>query len=139
VGAATGYLMLATTIVLSVVAWRRWSTLFDAWWAKREEKAEEFADLLMTDLFILIDILPRKGRRVVKPVTIWIVILLFGVVHFVVVWDGLAGGIDLGRWLLLHYLWTLAFWLGLLALPAHLTAQHRVAMRVAASSRQGEA
>lgn len=129
-GALVGSVLLAIMIGLSVVVWRLWWGVSEAWWARREEQSEDLADGVTTDWLVLIDLLPRGARRAVKAALIWMFPLTFAAIHLIVLYR-ISSGASLQR-LALDYLVSIVFCLVLLGLPAFVTARHRAAMRFAA-------
>ncbi|KQW78444.1 hypothetical protein [Brevundimonas sp. Root1279] len=133
-----GYLLLALTAALSVAAYRLWSRIFDASFAKREERAVEYADAFNPDILFVIDAFPRRIRRVLHPLALWLIALLPGTVHFLFVYLAVSGLETSDADLPVAYPATLALWLAALGLPAAAGASNRTAVRVKAMTEGAE-
>jgi hypothetical protein len=121
----TGYLLIATTLVASVIAFRWWVRLLTPW-LRRRSNAEDIANASLSDLPGLIGtFLPTGARRVWNVLMISLCVAVLGIPHHLVIWNFFRSGtIDPSYYF--HYLWTLAYWLALLGFPALLIARHRL-------------
>ena len=61
-----------------------------------------------------------------------VITAFLGLPHFLVLWNFFRSSHP-DPWLYVHYLWSVAYWLALLGLPALLIARHRLSRQQAAS------
>ena len=116
------YVPLAVSIILSVVAYWSWGRFIGARLPAR--KRLELAEQSLPDLpGIIAAFLPRKLRQFWNLSWMWLAVLVLGLPHILVVRSFLLAREYPS--LLVHYLWTLVYWLVLLALPAGMMAMHR--------------
>lgn len=111
------FILIAITTILSAIALCLWVKLFRS---RRKPAApqDNLADIYIPDWPGLIALLlPRSLRAVWNALLTAAVPVFMGSPHFLVIWN-FWNQSRLGPWLYLHYLWTLAWWLLLLAVPA---------------------
>ncbi len=120
-----GYVLIAVSAVLSAVSYRCWISVLTSW-VKRRHRSVDLADQFTAEwpgLAVLI--LPRPLRRPWNGLVLWVCVLLLGTPHHLVLWNFFRPE-RASATLYLHYLWTLAYWLALLGLPALVSASHRL-------------
>lgn len=120
-----GYLLIAITAALSVAAFRYWIRVL-APKARPVDVADGYA--LSGDWIDVMWLLPRRPRRVWMAMLTCVLVLALGFPHHLVLW-GFFRPEASSPWLYAHYLWTLVYWLALLAFPATIFVNHRMVLR----------
>jgi hypothetical protein len=117
-------ILIFVTAILSVIAFRFWLQLFQRR-LKPVTPEMGLADLAVPDWPGLISLLlPRSIRGVWNALILGAAVLLLGTPHHLVIWN-FWNQTRLGPWLYVHYVWTLGYWLALLAVPAMIAVRHR--------------
>ena len=117
-----GYIMLTITIVLSALALWFWLGFFTRR-AKHFKQPTELADLSAGEADLVGFLLPKSARRVWNFLVATVCILALGLPHHLVIWN-FGRHSEINPWLYVHYVWTLGYWIGLIAVYALILARH---------------
>lgn len=128
-----GYIILGITLVVSAFAIRFWLDFF-ARRAQHFRQPTELADLPVGEADLVGFLLPRSARNVWNLLVMTICFLMLGIPHHLVIWNFWRHP-EVDPWLYVHYIWTLAYWIGLIAGYALILAGHRESRRQSASRR----
>ena len=124
-----GYAFLTVSVLLTVLTYQAWTRFF----ARRRFKSpQEFADGPLLEWPGLVGaLLPRSLRALWNRILVWLgALALGGFLHPLVIWNFWSPR-SANPLLYVHYVWTLALWLSLLAIPASITVSHWQARMVA--------
>jgi len=117
-------ILILITAILSLVAFRLWLKFFQLR-LKSGSTDGGLAELPVADWPGLISLLlPRPIRAVWHALVLGFAVLVLGTPHHLVIWN-FWNQTRLGPWLYVHYVWTLGYWLILLALPALVVVRHQ--------------
>lgn len=117
-----GYFMLGITIGMSALALRFWLGFFTRR-AKRFKQPIELAEVSMGEADLVGFLLPRSTRMVWNFLVATVCILALGLPHHLVIWN-FWRRLEIDPWLYAHYVWTLGYWIGLIAVYALILARH---------------
>ena len=127
-----GYLLLSFTIAVSAFALRFWLSFFRRR-IRGLKNPVELADLPMQEADIVSSILPRRVRTVWNTFVLTAVFFCLGLPHWLVIGNFWRQQ-EADFWLYVHYAWTLAYWIAVVAAYAFVIARHRESRRRAGFS-----
>jgi len=118
-----GYIMLGITIVVSAIALRFWLDFF-ARRAQRFKLPTELADLSAGEADLVGVLLPKPARKMWNFLVATVCYLALGLPHHLVIWNFWRHP-EIDPWLYAHYVWTLGYWIGVIAVYAFILARNR--------------